>query len=178
LATAGVAVVTGVVIAISATALVTTALVTTALIAAALVATLVRCWVGAAALLAAALVIAALLATALVIAALLAATTIGPTLIVAGVLTRLGIAATAALLAATTRPTTPRGNVQNLAGIDIVGILQPVDFSDVIRINPEHAADAEESVTPLDGVVSATAITTLLGSITLGRWGRVNGRDS
>ena len=147
------------------------ALVIAALLAAALVAILVVAVVIAALLAAAAIVAAILVLTRLSIAApaaLVTAATIVATILV---LARLGIAAPAALLAAT-RITAPSGNVQNLAGIDKVGILQPVDFSDVIRINPEHAADAEERITILDGVVSATATAAL-------SWrSRVNGRDS
>jgi hypothetical protein len=168
----------------------TAALVIAALVAAAVVAILVALVIAAlataavVAILVVAVVIAALVAAAAIVATLLVLTRLriaAPAALLATaaivatilVLTRLGIAATAALLAAT-RVTAPSGNVQNLAGIDKVGILQPVDFSDVIRINPEHAADAEERITILDGVISATA----LSATTLSWWGRVNGRDS
>jgi hypothetical protein len=98
-----------------------------------------------------------LLAAALIIAALVTAAAIVSAILI---LTRLGIAATAVLVT-TTRVTAPSGNVQNLTGIDIVGIVYPIDFGDIVWVNPEHTADAEECVTILDGVVSATATAAL-----------------
>jgi hypothetical protein len=64
----------------------------------------------------------------------------------------------------------PCRDVENLSGINVVGIGQAIDFSDMIRIDAKFSANGKQGVAILDGVIKAatpttTAVTTPIASL-------------